>query len=136
SGDALAQSRIEVHEPSTILRLGDFTVTAERGAAAPTVPAQAVPLTVESGYFTFYQPSNVEITVKILDGRSLNGHYWVFLASITDQPVEVTVLQHKDECLTLPTDPKHVCPWRSYKAAAGKNQNFIDVVFPLETPSV
>ena len=42
-----------------------------------------------SGLFRFFAPHNWEILVKVLDGCSLNGHFWVFLAAATD--VEYTV---------------------------------------------
>lgn len=132
----VAQDRIEVFPPSGTLRLrGDFTVTVERPTAGPLSSVQAVALSEESGYFTFFTPSNVELTIKILDGRGINGHYWVFIASMTDQPFVITVLQNRDDCLLLPTDPKLSCPWRSYTGIAGQNGNVIDLAFPLEAPS-
>lgn len=38
---------------------------------------RALPLTPESGAFWFFSPQNVELFVKVLDGRALNGHFWV-----------------------------------------------------------
>jgi hypothetical protein len=32
----------------------------------------------------FFRPDNVELLVKVLDGRGVNGHFWVFYASLTD----------------------------------------------------
>ena len=51
---------------------------------------QAVPLTRESGYFWFFGANNVELAVKILDGRVENGHFWVFYGSLSD--VQYTLL--------------------------------------------
>ncbi|MFN7961073.1 MAG: hypothetical protein U0002_07355 [Thermoanaerobaculia bacterium] len=48
-----------------------------------------VPATASGGYFTFFDPNNIELAVKLLDGTSLNGHYWVFYASLTS--VEFTL---------------------------------------------
>lgn len=31
----------------------------------------------DSGYFWFFTPDNLELVVKILDGTSVNGHFWV-----------------------------------------------------------
>ena len=50
-----------------------------------------VQLTPETGYFWFFDESNVETLVKVLDGCANNGHYWVFLAGLTDVEVEITV---------------------------------------------
>lgn len=83
-------------------------------------------LTDESAAFWFFSPSNVEITLKVLDGRPLNGHWWVFLASMTDLETKVTVLENVDNCLLLPVFPP-ACPTRTYQQAAGSNRNFIDV---------
>lgn len=40
--------------------------------------------TAESGSFWFFDPDNLELLVKVLDGRSLTGAYWVFLGGISD----------------------------------------------------
>lgn len=41
-------------------------------------------LTSRSGDFWFFEPSNIELVVKVLDGCSINGHYWVFAVGLTD----------------------------------------------------
>ena len=48
-------------------------------------------LTSDSGYFTFFDPSNVEIVAKVLDACTVNGRFWVFLAGLTDLGVTITV---------------------------------------------
>jgi hypothetical protein len=131
----LAVTRVEIHQRNPVLRLREgFQVWVERPTAGPLSTVLASPLSSESGVFSFFAPTNVEVTVKVLDGRAINGHYWVFLASMTDQPFVATVLQDLDHCLDLPTDPHLSCPWRSYSAPAGENRNFIDVEFPLTPP--
>lgn len=37
-----------------------------------------------TGYFWFFNSNNVEIVVKVLDGRVLNGRYWVFVAALSN----------------------------------------------------
>jgi hypothetical protein len=86
----------------------------------------AVPLSDDSGYFWFFESTNIELLVKVLDGRSLNGHYWVFVGSLTDVEVTVTVLDIGDgQCLQLPSVPPS-CPTRTYTQVAGENDNFLD----------
>jgi hypothetical protein len=34
---------------------------------------QAIPLTADTGYFWFFTDTNVELVVKVLDARGLNG---------------------------------------------------------------
>lgn len=67
------------------------TWTTKTGAG----PGQASQLTDESGFFTFFDPSNVELTVKVLNGCSLGGHYWVFMSGLTNVGVRVTVTDTK-----------------------------------------
>ncbi|MEA2694574.1 MAG: hypothetical protein QOJ16_3961 [Acidobacteriota bacterium] len=53
--------------------------------------ATAVPLSPESGYFWFFGPANVELVVKVLDGRSLNGNFWVLYGALSDVDYTITV---------------------------------------------
>ncbi len=34
--------------------------------------------------FWFFAPDNLELAVKVLDGRGLNGHFWVFWGALSD----------------------------------------------------
>jgi hypothetical protein len=52
---------------------------------------QALPLTDDSGAFWFFGPSNLELLVKVLDGRAVNGHFWVFFGALSDVAYTVTV---------------------------------------------
>jgi hypothetical protein len=47
--------------------------------------------TDQTGYFWFFQESNLELMVKVLDGRPVNGKYWVFYGSLTDVEFTMTV---------------------------------------------
>lgn len=47
--------------------------------------------TAESALFYFRQPANWEFLIKIIDGCSLNGKYWVYFAAATDVGYVVTV---------------------------------------------
>jgi hypothetical protein len=51
---------------------------------------RAVSLSGDSGYFWFFDDANVELVVKVLDGRTINDRYWVFYGALSD--VEYTVL--------------------------------------------
>ena len=50
-----------------------------------------VPLVSDSGYFWFFEPDNVELAVKTLNGCGINGHYWLFAGGLTDVEVTLTV---------------------------------------------
>lgn len=102
---------------------GRFDAHLTRSAAGTAGTAvSSVPLTGQSGYFWFFDSSNVEVTIKILDGRFVNGHFWVFVASMTDVPFTLTVTD-----LAGPGCQQRNCPQRVYTSPAGKNTNFIDV---------
>jgi len=48
-------------------------------------------LTGDTGAFWFFSASNYELFVKILDGRAVNGNFWVFYGSLTDVEFDLTV---------------------------------------------
>ena len=52
---------------------------------------QSVPLTDETGLFWFFEPSNIELVVKMLDGVDANGRFWVFFGSLTNLEFTLTV---------------------------------------------
>lgn len=51
----------------------------------------ATPYTDNSGFFWFFRPSNIEVLVKILNGKAINGHFWVFHGPMTDLEYAITV---------------------------------------------
>jgi len=51
-----------------------------------------VGLTGDSGYFWFFDSSNIESVVKVLNGCALGGNYWVFAAGLTNVQATLTVL--------------------------------------------
>ncbi len=51
----------------------------------------AVALTSDTGYFWFFGPSNVEAVLKVLDGRAINDHVWVFYGALSTVEYSLTV---------------------------------------------
>jgi photosystem II stability/assembly factor-like uncharacterized protein len=51
----------------------------------------AVALGDESGYFWFFDSQNTELFVKLVDGRSVNGHFWVFYGALSDVAYTVRI---------------------------------------------
>jgi len=45
----------------------------------------------KGGVFSFTDPTNPEVLVKVLDGCSITNHYWVFFAATTTVGFELTV---------------------------------------------
>ena len=48
--------------------------------------------TGETGFLWFFQPDNLELVVKILDGRTINGHFWFFWGGLSDVEYTIRVL--------------------------------------------
>ena len=88
-----ASSGAESVEPELILGGGRFAVRATwRTAGGQQGDAQVVPFgSDDSGLFTFFDPANWEVLVKVLDGCQLNGHYWFYAASGTDVGLRIEV---------------------------------------------
>jgi streptogramin lyase len=70
-----------------------FSVTADFQSTpeGPSAPATAVRLTPDTGYFWFFDPANIEVVAKVLDGCSTNGHYWFFASGLTNVGVQINV---------------------------------------------
>lgn len=51
----------------------------------------AVSLTPDTGYFWFFDPANVEVVLKVLDGSGVNGHRWVFYGALSSVEYALTV---------------------------------------------
>jgi hypothetical protein len=52
---------------------------------------QGVPLTSDAGYFWFFTNNNVELVIKVVDGRPVNGHFWVFVGALSDVEYTITI---------------------------------------------
>ena len=50
-----------------------------------------IPITGDTGGFWFFNPSSLEVIVKVLNGCAFNSRYWTFAAGLTNVQVVVTV---------------------------------------------
>jgi len=65
---------------------GSFNVPAQGRSG----PMHAMPVTDDSGLFWFFDPTNLEVFLKVLNACGISSHaYWVFASGLTN--VEVTV---------------------------------------------
>ena len=69
-------------------------------------PGQARALTGETGYFTFFDPDNVELMVKVLNGCGSNGRFWTFAGGLTNVSVVMTVTDVKTGAVNTYTNPQ------------------------------
>lgn len=76
------------------LHHGSFTVSAAISLRGQDFGiASAIPVGIGAVVLCLFAPDNPEILVKVLDGREINGHWWVQIASVTQMNVEVTVAE-------------------------------------------
>ena len=68
-----------------------FIVTVRWRTGNQNGGGRQVKLSSDSAYFWFFDPSNVELVVKVLDGCPVNGHYWVFMGGLTNVGVDITI---------------------------------------------
>lgn len=52
---------------------------------------RSLPLLADSGLFTFFDPGNAELLIKVLDACPFAEHHWVFFAGTTNQAFTLTV---------------------------------------------
>ena len=76
---------------SLCLNNGRFRVRATWRTGEGSGTARGVQLTADSGYFWFFDTSNVEVIVKVLDACSGFQRFWVFSTGLTDVGVRLTV---------------------------------------------
>lgn len=74
---------------------GRFQVRAKWRTHTDAGIAKAVRMTEDTGYLWFFNQTNVEAVVKVLNGCSLNNHYWFFAGGLTDVGVVFTVTDTK-----------------------------------------
>jgi len=51
----------------------------------------AVPLTADTGTFWFFDPANVEVVTKVVDGRAVNQRFWLFYGALSSVEYSLTV---------------------------------------------
>ncbi len=69
-----------------------FEITVSwRDFAGNTGTGRSISLTDKSGYFWFFDRENVELVIKVLDGRAINGRWWVFYGAMSNVEYTITV---------------------------------------------
>lgn len=56
-----------------------------------TGTGKTLPLTGDTGSFWFFDPANLEMMVKVLDARGVNGYFWVFFGSLSNVEYTLTL---------------------------------------------
>ncbi|RPI19973.1 MAG: M6 family metalloprotease domain-containing protein, partial [Acidobacteria bacterium] len=76
----VAQTQVSVATGDKLFLNGNrFSIQVNwRTADGHTGNGTPVQVSADSGYFWFFAAANVELFVKLLDGRGVNGHFWFF----------------------------------------------------------
>jgi hypothetical protein len=69
-------------------------------------PGRAVAMTSDTGYFWFFQSSNVELIVKVLDARGLNGEFWVFYGALSNVQYTITITDTESQQVQTYVNPQ------------------------------
>ncbi len=75
---------------------GRFSVRADwRSNPAESVEGFGFERTEKAGEFAFFDPDNLELLVKVLEGCAVNGRWWVFTAGATDVEYVLVITDHE-----------------------------------------
>ena len=67
-------------------------------------------LSDETGTATFFSPENVELVFKLLDGRGINDHHWVYYGALSDVEYWLTVTDTlHDRVVVYRNPPGEIC---------------------------
>ncbi len=67
---------------------------------------QPVQLTNDTGYFWFFSDANVELMVKVLDARGVNGKFWVFFGALSNVEYTINVFDTVSGALRSYSNPQ------------------------------
>jgi hypothetical protein len=70
---------------------GRFQVEVQWRTGETNGTGKVVPNSDQTGMVWFFDASNIELIVKVLDGRPVNGAYWVFYGGLSDVEYWITV---------------------------------------------
>jgi hypothetical protein len=85
-------AQVQAPPPSTLSLLnGRFQITVTYSTGTASGQGTPVQLTPDTGYFWFFAAANVEMMIKVLNGCSLGGHYWVFAGGLTNVQTSIVV---------------------------------------------
>lgn len=93
---------------------GRYRVGLSAFSGGQTLHGIAVPISPDAGAFWLFSENNLEVVVKIVDGRPFNGRFWFFAATLTDLgfTIGVETADHSNN--------------RSFQQYPGEMRSFVD----------
>jgi len=80
-----------IQDADTLCLANRFEVEIQWLTATDQGAGQARRLTPDTGTFSFLDPDNLELFVKVLDACEINGNYWVFASGLTNVGIDLRV---------------------------------------------
>jgi len=88
----VARAACSASDTTLCLNDGRFSASvAWKDFQGRTGVGNAIPITADTGYFWFFSPANIELVIKVLDARPVNGKYWVFFGALSNVEYTLTV---------------------------------------------
>jgi uncharacterized protein DUF4331 len=98
-----------IHANAAQLQFNRFSTTVSwKTPDGKTGTGQPLGVAANTQGFWFFSPDNVEVTVKVLDGRAINGHFWVFYGSMTNVEFTLTVTDTQSGAQKIYTNPQGI----------------------------
>lgn len=80
-----------IQDADTLCLGGRFEVEVDWTTPTLEGTGKATRLTTDTGTFSFFDPANLELFVKVVDGCPVNESYWIFASGLTNVGVELRV---------------------------------------------
>ena len=64
-----------------------------------------IALTGDTGEFWFFSANNIELVIKVVDGRAFNDRFWVFYGALSDVEYTITVTDTTNGAVKTYTNP-------------------------------
>jgi len=90
------------------LASGRFRVEAQWRRPSDSIASagHAVAITGDTGYFWFFDPSNIEVVAKVLNGCQVDGRYWFFASGLTNVEVALTATDTQTSAVKTYPNPQ------------------------------
>lgn len=113
----VGEGELVVSGEDLFLHDGRFVARASwRAFDGSTGKGRAVAVSDQSGYFWFFDPTNVEINLKVLDACPVNDHFWVFVAAASNVEYEIHVFDIADDSIEIWTETNPLGEFPSLRA--------------------
>lgn len=77
----------------------------QHASPAATGVGEAVVDTDQTGFFWFFSEQSIELVVKVVDGRAVNGKFWVFYGALSDVEYTITVTDTQTSAVKIYHNP-------------------------------